>query len=284
GLWLVSARIVFAGEEGLGDQEDASKQGRSIAHIDQDEGTTLVDDTQGRINKEDLFGIHDLSGDEVFVDVTASKNVKQDATVAEKKFSTADLVTTAREVVTAGKVVTAAEKEFSIADLVTTASEVFTGAEDVEAKDKGKGIMVEPEKPLKMKDQIALDKEVARKLEAEMKAKMEEEERIAREKSKSFEEVQKAFNKTIDWVNNFVAMDSESVKDRAVESSKRVGKELEQESAKKHKLDEQVQAIVADNDTRKLKRCLEIVPKDDDVTIEATPISSKSPTIVGYKI
>nr|GFB31788.1 hypothetical protein [Tanacetum cinerariifolium] len=44
--------------------------------------------------------------------------------------------------------------------------------------------MIEPDKPLKKKDQITLDEEVARKLEAEMKAKMEEEERIAREKDK----------------------------------------------------------------------------------------------------
>nr|GEV45060.1 hypothetical protein [Tanacetum cinerariifolium] len=36
---------------------------------------------------------------------------------------------------------------------------------------------------------------------------------------------------------------------------------------------------------KKLKRCIEIVPKDDDdVAIKATPISSKSPTIVDYKI
>nr|GEV73404.1 hypothetical protein [Tanacetum cinerariifolium] len=75
-------------------------------------------------------------------------------------------------------------------------------------------------------------------------------------KSKSFEEVQQAFNKTIDW-----------------------------ESAKKQKLDEQVQAIIFDDDTVELKRCLEIVPEDDDdVTIEATPLSSKSSTIVDYKI
>nr|GFC94759.1 hypothetical protein [Tanacetum cinerariifolium] len=53
------------------------------------------------------------------------------------------------------------------------------------AKDKGKGIMVEPEKPLKKKDQIAFDKEVARKLEAQIKAKMEEEKRIAREKDEA---------------------------------------------------------------------------------------------------
>nr|GFD02082.1 hypothetical protein [Tanacetum cinerariifolium] len=54
-----------------------------------------------------------------------------------------------------------------------------------QAKDKGKGIMVEPEKHLKKKDQIAFDEEVARKLEAQMKAKMEEEERIAREKDEA---------------------------------------------------------------------------------------------------
>nr|GEZ75852.1 hypothetical protein [Tanacetum cinerariifolium] len=189
---------------------------------------------KGTINEEDLFGVHDLSGDEVFVDVTDGKN----------------------------------------------------------AKDKGKGIMVEPEKPLKMKDQIALDEEVARKLEAEIKDEMEEEERIAKEKVeaniamiiKSFKEVQQAFNKTMEWVNNFVAVDSKSVNDRAVESSKRAGKELEQESAKKQKLDEQVQAIVVDDDTTKLKRCLKIVLKDDNVTVKATPLSSKSPTIVDYKI
>nr|GEU89204.1 hypothetical protein [Tanacetum cinerariifolium] len=42
-----------------------------------------------------------------------------------------------------------------------------------------------PKKPLKKKDQIALDEEVARKLEAEMKAEIEEEERIAREKNEA---------------------------------------------------------------------------------------------------
>nr|GFD13424.1 hypothetical protein [Tanacetum cinerariifolium] len=42
--------------------------------------------------------------------------------------------------------------------------------------------MIKPEKPLKNKDQIALDEEVARMLEAEIRAKMKEEERIVREK------------------------------------------------------------------------------------------------------
>nr|GEW33161.1 hypothetical protein [Tanacetum cinerariifolium] len=52
-------------------------------------------------------------------------------------------------------------------------------------KDKCKGIVVEPEKPLKKKDQIALDEEVVRKLKDEMKAKIDEEERIAREKNEA---------------------------------------------------------------------------------------------------
>ncbi|GJY48047.1 hypothetical protein Tco_0438003 [Tanacetum coccineum] len=51
-----------------------------------------------------------------------------------------------------------------------------------QAKDKGKGIMVEPEVPLKKKDQLALDEEMARNLEAQLQAELIEEERIARQK------------------------------------------------------------------------------------------------------
>ncbi|GJV84856.1 hypothetical protein Tco_1524754 [Tanacetum coccineum] len=40
--------------------------------------------------------------------------------------------------------------------------------------------MVEPEKPLKKKHQVALDEEIARNLEAQMQAKLIEEERLAR--------------------------------------------------------------------------------------------------------
>ncbi|GKD05172.1 hypothetical protein Tco_1180146 [Tanacetum coccineum] len=40
-----------------------------------------------------------------------------------------------------------------------------------------------------------------------------------------------------------------------------------------------------DKKFEELNQCLEIVPDDgDDVTIDATPLSTKSPTIVDYKI
>ncbi|GJX05918.1 hypothetical protein Tco_0193850 [Tanacetum coccineum] len=61
-------------------------------------------------------------------------------------------------------------------------------------------------------------------------------------------------------------------------SSKRAGEALEQESSKKQKVDD-------DKETEELKQCMEIISDDgDDVTIEATPLSTKSPTIVDYKI
>nr|GEZ86899.1 hypothetical protein [Tanacetum cinerariifolium] len=65
-------------EEGLGTQEDASKQGR-IAEIDANEDLLLIDETaqdQRMIKDQDLFGVHDLDGDEVFVGVTTIEDVE----------------------------------------------------------------------------------------------------------------------------------------------------------------------------------------------------------------
>nr|GEX48551.1 hypothetical protein [Tanacetum cinerariifolium] len=112
-------------------------------------------------------------------------------------------------------------------------------------------------------------------------------------KGKSFDDIKKMFDKVYKRVNTFVDMNTEimeeSFKKTQAEvtkgSSKRARENLAQECAKKQKLDEQVQAKVADDDTIELKICLEIVPEDDDdVTIKATPLSYKSPTIVDYKI
>nr|GEV81016.1 hypothetical protein [Tanacetum cinerariifolium] len=109
-------------------------------------------------------------------------------------------------------------------------------------------------------------------------------------KGKSFDDIEKIFNKVYKRVNTFVDMDTENMeeslkKTQAEGSSKRAVQELEEESTKKQKLTEQEQAKVADDDIAELKRYLEIVHEDDDdVAIEATPLSSKSPTVVNYKI
>ncbi|GJS89317.1 hypothetical protein Tco_0771953 [Tanacetum coccineum] len=51
-------------------------------------------------------------------------------------------------------------------------------------KDKGNGKMVEQENPLKKKDQIKFNEEIAQRLQAHMQAELEEEERLAREREK----------------------------------------------------------------------------------------------------
>nr|GEW12213.1 copia protein [Tanacetum cinerariifolium] len=106
----------------------------------------MIHNSVGR-NDQDMFDTSILDDEEV---------------VAEKEVSTADPVHTADAVVT------------TIGDVVTTAG--------VKAKDKGKSKMIELEIPLKRKDQIMIDEEVARNLEAQVQAELVEEERLARQK------------------------------------------------------------------------------------------------------
>ncbi|GKF94768.1 hypothetical protein Tco_0284468, partial [Tanacetum coccineum] len=77
-----SAQVVSFEGEGLGDQDDASKQGRKIVDIDADAEVTLVDETQER-NDEEMFDTCILDGKEVFTE--------QD--VVEKEVSTAEVAT-----------------------------------------------------------------------------------------------------------------------------------------------------------------------------------------------
>ncbi|GJV35358.1 putative ribonuclease H-like domain-containing protein [Tanacetum coccineum] len=75
--------------------------------------------------------------------------------------------------------------------------------QQLDPKDKGKGIMQEPEKPVKVKgkDQIAFDEEVARRLEAQMQAEYEEEERVARQREEE--------DNLISWDNTQAMMEAD---------------------------------------------------------------------------
>nr|GEW63898.1 ribonuclease H-like domain-containing protein [Tanacetum cinerariifolium] len=68
-------------KESLGDKENAFKQERMIDNIDQDEEIALVDETQRRMNEEEMFGVNDLDGDEVIIDATAGEEVEQSTKV-----------------------------------------------------------------------------------------------------------------------------------------------------------------------------------------------------------
>nr|GEU35269.1 hypothetical protein [Tanacetum cinerariifolium] len=224
---------------GLKRLEDASKQGR-IAEIDDDEDLSLINEDaqdQGMINDQYLFRVDDLDGNEVFVDVTTGENVEQDAAVAKKEVTTIEDI----KITNAAAATT---PQISKDELTLAQTLIKIKASKPKVKDKGKGIMVEPDKPLKKKDQIALDEEVSRMLEAEMKAKIIEEERIAKEKNEANIEMIEEW----DDVQATIDVDRQDCKGKLKENS----------------------SIILED--------------DDDVAIEITPLSSKSPSIVDYKI
>ncbi|GJR37045.1 hypothetical protein Tco_1212729 [Tanacetum coccineum] len=95
-----SRRVESSAEASLGDQEDASKQGRNIAEIDADVDISLVHEDegiQGRFDDEDMFDTSVFNDEEVFA---GQDMTDQEVNVAVKEVSVADLVTTAGEVVT----------------------------------------------------------------------------------------------------------------------------------------------------------------------------------------
>ncbi|GJT89844.1 hypothetical protein Tco_1078689 [Tanacetum coccineum] len=349
-----TARIESSKDEGLGDQEDASKQGRKIDDIDADEEVTLIDETQGRNDDNLMFDTGVLDEHEVEVEKVVST---AEVTTASATTTTIDELTLAQTLI---EIKAAKPKAVTTAATITTfvvtrpkargvvvqePSEFTTttsqSSQLPHAKDKGKAKMVELEKPLKKKDQILIDEEIAQRLQEELQAELEEEERLARQKeedaniaewddvqamidadyelavilqvqekeeltieerskmfvelmdkrkkhfarlrveeqrrkpptkahkrsqmstylkhmagykqnqmkSKNYDEIQKLFDKAMTRVNMFVDMDTELVKESSKKakmaqesSSKRAGDELEQENAKKQKIDDDGEA------------------------------------------
>nr|GFB55092.1 hypothetical protein [Tanacetum cinerariifolium] len=103
-------------------------------------------------------------------------------------------------------------------------------------------------------------------------------------KGMKYEDIIPIFEKVWDQIHTFVPKDSKLEK----EVMKRSRFNLQQESSKKQKLDEQTEEEAkaqADNDqeVEELKLYMKIVP-DKDIAIDAIPLSTKSLVIVEYKI
>nr|GEW48478.1 retrovirus-related Pol polyprotein from transposon TNT 1-94 [Tanacetum cinerariifolium] len=249
-------------EEPSMDIEDSPKQGRMIKELDQDEDVNLVT-KQGEVKE-----------------TTESLRDDDYATLAE------------------------------------TLLNIKRSAE----KDKGKGIMQETKLPKKLKKrkmiQLSIDEELAQKLYAEelaKKAARQEQEKFNLEKAlelqrqldqrkedvdkggykqsyfkeMKYEDIRPIFERVWDQVHTFIPKDSGIEK----EVMKRVGFDLQQESSKKQKLDQQtketgeeVEAQVdSDQEVEEMKLYMRIIP-DEDIAIEAIPLATKPPVIVEYKI
>ncbi|GJY76437.1 hypothetical protein Tco_0481553 [Tanacetum coccineum] len=339
----------------------------------------------------EIFDVDALTGDEVFVEQeVAAKDVNltiDEVTLAQALaalksvkpkvkgdvikepsvlVSAASVSTKVNAATTTTATIPTPRKGIVIIELGTpTITRSSQQPSQTKVQDKGKGKMVEPEpiKTMKKKDLIKLDKETAKRLQAEF----DEEERLAREKdetnvslieewddiqakieadhelaqrlqaeeqeelsveekaklfqqlleqrrkhfaaksaeekrnkpptqaqqrkimctylknmegkklkdlkNKSFDSIQKMFDRAFKRVNTFVDFRTDLVEG----SSKRAGEELEQESTKKQKVDE-------DKDTTELQSLMEVIPDEEEVAIDAIPLATKPPTIVDWKI
>ncbi|GJR29696.1 hypothetical protein Tco_1105928 [Tanacetum coccineum] len=280
-------------KESLGDHEDASKQGRSIEDIDKDADVSLVDDTQGRSDDAEMFDINDLHGDEVNVDMPVEITLAQ--TLIQIKEAKPKVVTTAA-------ITTTTTRPKARGVVVQEPSEFRTPQESQPSmiKDKGKAIMIEPEVPLKRKDQVALDEDLARNLQAQLEAELIEEERLARKQEEEAnialidkKEIEESSKGTEDELKSDKSKKTESSEEKAkgrrkkILGKKRAGKEQQQESSKRQRIEDDKETDeheeVEADDEAELKKHLVIV-KDDDIAIDAIPLATKPLVIVEYKL
>ncbi|GJS21606.1 hypothetical protein Tco_0450238 [Tanacetum coccineum] len=259
----LSAKVVSSDDEAsLGDQEDASKQGRKILDIDADEDITL-DNTHFDTNPN-MFGVHDLHGDEVFVEI--EEHVVNAATTTtiianEVEMTLAQTLIEIKSAKPQGKM-----------DCYARANRKFFVAKRAEEKRN---------RPPTKAQQRSIMCTYLKNMEGWKPKDL---------KTKSFANVQELFDKAMKRVNTFVDFITELVEGTEREesskrdetigqesSSKRAGDELEQEKVKKQKIDD-------DQEEAKMKELMEDVSNEEGVAIDTIPLSTQPPSIVDYKI
>ncbi|GKD23479.1 hypothetical protein Tco_1225182 [Tanacetum coccineum] len=163
-----TARRIESSNDSLGAQEDASKQGRRIKDIDADAEVTIVNETQESQDEDLMIDTGVLDGDEMFVDATTGEKDKQSTRIINS---------------TAGEAVTTAGVGDSVVPIIpTTVEETFaqTLMEIKAAKPKAKGIVFHDVE--KQKDQVSIDEDLARNIQAQLDTEIIEEERLERQK------------------------------------------------------------------------------------------------------
>ncbi|GJW81940.1 hypothetical protein Tco_0145915 [Tanacetum coccineum] len=119
-------------------------------------------------------------------------------------------------------------------------------------------------------------------------------------KGKSFDKIQKLFDKEMKRVNTFVAMGSEVQENKEKKKEgreetakgsrkkmlgkKRAGKVQQKESSKKQKVEEEKESEEVEEDNEVELKKLLVIKKDEDIAIDAIPLATKLPVIIDYKL
>nr|GEW14270.1 hypothetical protein [Tanacetum cinerariifolium] len=313
-------------KEAVVDKEKSSKYGRKNADIDADAEVNLENvNNLDMAHKETILSMQDVTDadgkevDEEMVEViiTAKIIINEVSTgggklnaASEEPVSVAPTNTTTAQPKEATKItvdITTAPKAKGIVFHDVEESTTRTASSKAHVKDKGKANLVEEPEVLKSrKAQIAIDKKVTRRIEAEKHVSVAQ----ARKnmmiylknmagfkmeffKGMGYEEIRPLFEEEYNKVQTLFKegpeIDAERIKaprkrtrkknvEKDQTAKKQKGDKLEKENVEKQNLKEQQEA-------EELKRNLKIVPDDeDDVFMNVAPLSSKPPTIVDYKI
>ncbi|GJS81428.1 hypothetical protein Tco_0747969 [Tanacetum coccineum] len=273
-----SARVVSFEEASLGNQEDASKQGRKIHDINVDEDITLEN-----VHDAKMFGVNDLEGDEVVVESeVADKDVN--LSVDEVTLVSNVIPTTAATTITGvssrpkakGIVFHEQEQEQEKDPTPTVSSQQPTQVKDKAEEDEEESLAREKAQKVKeaniawddIQAKVEADYQLAQRLQAQEQEELSDAEKATlfvqllekRRKHYATKRAEEKRNRppTKAQVNTFVDMDTELVKESSKKakaeiaqesSSKRAGEDLEQESSKKKKVDD-------DKETKELKQCM----------------------------
>ncbi|GJS52583.1 hypothetical protein Tco_0625945, partial [Tanacetum coccineum] len=162
----------------LGDRIERAATTASSLEVEQD--SALVDKKRVIITESNIrsdLHLADAGGNDCLQTATIFEELCQIHCMGlakPKAVTTAATTTTTRP--NARGVIVQEPSEFR----TTTSS--LQASQPSKTKEKGKAIMIEPEVPLKRKDQVALEEEMARNLEAQLQAELIEEEKMARKK------------------------------------------------------------------------------------------------------
>ncbi|GJW69766.1 hypothetical protein Tco_0126683 [Tanacetum coccineum] len=149
-----SAQVVSYEDEGLGTQEDASKQGMKLTDLDVDAEVTLVNEAQGRNDDNLMFDTRVFDEQEIEVEKAVST---AEVTTVSATTTTIDELTLAQTLIEIK-----AAKPKAVTTATTTTTTTVT-------RPKARGVIVQEPK-------------IAQKLQAQLNAKLEEEEKLAKQR------------------------------------------------------------------------------------------------------
>ncbi|GJU31351.1 hypothetical protein Tco_1174940 [Tanacetum coccineum] len=233
-------QVVSFEDEGLGDQEDASKQGGKIDGIDKDAEVTLVDETQG-----------------------STAEVSAAATITTEEITLAQALASLKSAKPKVNKVVSQKLQQGTTKPIATPTTATT-----------KGILLQEPSETRKTTRTTTKIATTPITSSKDKAKKAEEKR-----NKPPTKAQQRSIMTT-YLKNMAGWRPKDLKineTRAEESLKRAGDELEQEKAKKQKIDD-------DQEEAEMKKLMEIVPDEEEVAVNAIPLATKPPSIVDWKI